>query len=392
MTLYEPCACCGGIIHPTAQGDNQDDFNDEILRIAKLIHAGKTLNFDAALLRAQAGQILKAVSSGYGSSLPDVAFNSPDFNMLANLTQNVYQFSAAKNYQELKDMSLALRDGDKVRSWSEYKTAVEAINKKYNGDFLRTEYNTAISSSQMASRWTQFESEKEDFPMLKYQTIGDANVRDFHAALNGVKKKVDDSFWNSYFPPNGWNCRCEATQVTGTAKETADDKITLPSVPKMFKTNLAKTGVVFPLGHPYYVGVPDDILTTQTKAGLNKYYDGIVNSWIEEKIEAKEQILELKNFNSGKIAISRTALKNILNHASVSRKLITIHIPELLPEMKKMKSSDIKKEKEDEYKKKGIIGVNQYSFNLGEKDYVLITREYKDAERLYAVRTNKKSN
>ena len=38
-------------------------------------------------------------------------------------------------------------------------------------------------------------------------------MRPEHAALNGVTLPPSDTFWDEYYPPNGWNCRCTAVQV-----------------------------------------------------------------------------------------------------------------------------------------------------------------------------------
>ena len=46
-----------------------------------------------------------------------------------------------------------------------------------------------------------------------YRTAGDDRVRPEHAALNGVTLPPSDDFWESYYPPNGWRCRCTVVQV-----------------------------------------------------------------------------------------------------------------------------------------------------------------------------------
>ena len=48
---------------------------------------------------------------------------------------------------------------------------------------------------------------------LQYRTAGDDRVRPEHAALNGVTLPPSDDFWESYYPPNGWRCRCTVVQV-----------------------------------------------------------------------------------------------------------------------------------------------------------------------------------
>ncbi|MDR3327064.1 MAG: hypothetical protein LBT04_02855 [Prevotellaceae bacterium] len=66
---------------------------------------------------------------------------------------------------------------------------------------------------------------------------------------SGATKPINHDFWKTYYPPNGWRYRCEAIQLpySGAAEVEPMD---YPPVPPMFKTNLAKTGLIFPKGHP----------------------------------------------------------------------------------------------------------------------------------------------
>jgi len=193
--------------------------------------------------------------------------------MLTRLTRDVWNFSSAKNYQQMRDMTLALKDENgKLRSFGDFKDAAGAINGKYNSSWLRTEYNQAVGSATMAARWSEFEANKKIMPFLQYSTVGDARVRDTHRALEGIIKKMDDAFWATHFPPNGWGCRCSANQLPNSnAKETKE----IPDVPipPMFRTNLAQSGLIFPAGHPYYDGVPADVLrqSLQTLPGNAAY-------------------------------------------------------------------------------------------------------------------------
>lgn len=43
----------------------------------------------------------------------------------------------------------------------------------------------------------------------KYVTVGDDRVRPQHAALEGVTLDKADPFWERFYPPNGYNCRCQ---------------------------------------------------------------------------------------------------------------------------------------------------------------------------------------
>jgi SPP1 gp7 family putative phage head morphogenesis protein len=239
-------------------------YKAEILTLAQEIYKRKNgLNYSPELLKTTAEKIMQAVKSGYGNI--DVEWNAPDHNMIANLTQNVYSFSAAKNYQELRDITNAMvGEEGKLVEWGDFRAKVQEINGKYNRDWLETEYDSAVGSAQSAARWTEFESNKDIMPMLKYQTIGDDKVRKEHKLLDGAVKPINSDFWKTYYPPNGWRCRCEAIQLPYSNVKEAEPQ-GYPPVPAMFKTNLAKTGLIFPKGHPYFDGVPKSVLRQSMK-------------------------------------------------------------------------------------------------------------------------------
>lgn len=72
-----------------------------------------------------------------------------------------------------------------------------------------------------------------------------------------MRKPVEDPFWGKYYPPNGWNCRCDVVAVPDDrAMETKDENIHPPEISGLFKINLAKEGLIFPKEHPYYTGIP----------------------------------------------------------------------------------------------------------------------------------------
>ena len=76
----------------------------------------------------------------------------------------------------------------------------------------QTERNYAVQSTQMAEKWQEFEKDGDRY-LLQYRTAHDEKVRATHAALHGVTLPPDDPFWDEYYPPLGWNCRCTVVQV-----------------------------------------------------------------------------------------------------------------------------------------------------------------------------------
>jgi SPP1 gp7 family putative phage head morphogenesis protein len=240
-----------------------DPIEQRAKQVAREIYNGTFEgDIDESMVDLVAQELMKAIERGFDKA-PMVEYpGRPGEAMLAHLRENVYQFSAAKNYQQLRDLtSQLLDDQGQVRKFSAFQDVALQINAQYNQHWLRTEYDTALSGGEMAARWVQFDAEKDDIPLLEYSTVGDARVRNEHRALDGITRSVDDAFWNTYYPPNGWNCRCTVVQKP-EGDETPESRIPTSGtgVPELFQVNLAKRGLAFPPGHPYYNGVPDEVL------------------------------------------------------------------------------------------------------------------------------------
>lgn len=228
-------------------------------------------DLDRSLTEFFASEYWKAVEKGFGVKLEDVDFDTPDYEMLRKLEKSVYQFASAKNYAQLKAISQALLDDQgQLRNFAQFRQAAAAINNEFVNQWLKAEYNYAVASSQMASRWIDIQKDKDTLPLLRYDTVGDERVRLEHQELDDVTLPVDDSFWDIYYPPNGWNCRCDVQQLD-TGSITPKEKITLPEkMPEMFRYNSGKKGITFPEGHPYYDGLPDKMKEQGEKIWIDK--------------------------------------------------------------------------------------------------------------------------
>jgi len=256
------CPKCGGL-HLRAASMPDFDLKGEIERLAREVYDGhkKAGDVDSRIANKVAVTISQAVAEGYAQQFTQVAWESPDWEMIRNLQRNVYQFSFAKSYEQLKATTAALHDGEgHVIPFNEFRDVAGRINNEYNVNYLRTEYDTAIGSAQMASRWVQFTADQDDLPLLRYETVGDANVRPEHARLSGVLLPLHDPFWDAWYPPNGWGCRCDVTQHDGGVLTDKSTIIYPEHTPRMFQTNLGKSGLVFPAGHPYFTHLPETVL------------------------------------------------------------------------------------------------------------------------------------
>jgi len=184
---------------------------------------------------------------------------------MTSLESDVFVFSALKTHAQLFEASrqLLTKDG-KVKSFQQFSQDIAKIEKDYNQAYLQAEYNFAVSSAQQAANWAKIE-ENGDRYNLQYRTAGDDKVRDSHEALDGTTLPPSDPFWNSYYPPNGWNCRCVAVEVLKDKYPESDSKKAIQKGDEatmqigkdgknrmeIFRFNPGKEKVVFPPNHPY---------------------------------------------------------------------------------------------------------------------------------------------
>ncbi len=227
---------------------------DEVERLASLIYQGKLKNgkIDKKLLQRTARELMAGIFTGYLRQPDSDAFTAEDKALVAMMRENVFVFSGFKAHALLKQASqMLLDDKGNIVPFAEFKRMVQQLDNTYNVNYLNAEYNHAVASGQMASKWISFQSMQDQFPNLIYQTAGDDRVRPTHVALDGTVKPINDSFWLTNYPPNGWNCRCDVDSTDAAVTPT-------PSVPAepsnkgLFNNNVGIDGVVFPKSHPYF--------------------------------------------------------------------------------------------------------------------------------------------
>jgi len=246
----------------------------DINSLADAIYKGKVTptNLPDVVYHVNANKIIKGIYDGYGKTMKDVEYGSPDFKMLNSLRENAYLFSGAKTFQQTLRMTEALTDGDNVRSFSDFKDEVDKLSVQYNENYLRSEYDTAIASSQNASSWERFEEDADVLPFLTYQTIGDAC--DICQPLDNTTLPVGDDFWNSFYPPNHFNCLCICLNSDNDSNVTSKSVVASrvsnlnDKMDDTFKMNSGKLGEVFSKDHPYFVVPPEYKDFAKTNFGL----------------------------------------------------------------------------------------------------------------------------
>ena len=101
---------------------------------------------------------------------------------------------------------------------------------------------------------------------MQYRTAKDERVREQHRLLDGITLPPSDKFWDEFFPPNGWNCRCSAVQVNPKRYPESNSEEAIQrgraatfqpnskgqNKAQIFRFNPGKDKKIFPPKHPYY--------------------------------------------------------------------------------------------------------------------------------------------
>jgi SPP1 gp7 family putative phage head morphogenesis protein len=78
-------------------------------------------------------------------------------------------------------------------------------------------YQTNLTMARAAGRWEQIQRVKKTRPWLRYVAVLDDRTRPDHRRWHGTVLQVDDDWWKTHYPPNGWNCRCTVQSLSMAA-------------------------------------------------------------------------------------------------------------------------------------------------------------------------------
>jgi SPP1 gp7 family putative phage head morphogenesis protein len=235
----------------------------QIQKLLDGIFSGKITEYALpdSLYFAIADYLKKGVYEGFGKTLYEAS--GKDLELLAELRENIYMFSAAKTFQQVKEISgLLIDENGNLRSQKEFNALGAKSYDTWNNAWGKTEYNTAIGQAQQASKWTEVEKNKSFLPNLRYSAVVDPNTSDICLPLDGMVAPVDDPVWNTVAPLNHFNCRCVLEQVEEDTKPTEGNEERVKGVHEemqdVFKMNSGKDGYIFKDDHPYFEVAPKD--------------------------------------------------------------------------------------------------------------------------------------
>ena len=342
--------------------------------------------------------------------------------MRQRLQRSNYIFSGMKTFHELNEAFPSLIDENGNRKpFKQFLNDVQRIDRTYNQNYLRAEYNFCQASADMAAKWEGFMQDGDRYN-LQYRTAKDDKVRPEHAALDGVTLPMSDSFWETYYPPNGWNCRCTVVQVRKqkypatehTEAMSRGEEAMNGERYNIFRFNSGKQGKTMPNYNPYTIrrcndcdvakgkltlSLPDNEICAACKfvqnCALNRDKSEVCVSKKELLRSSENFTKKSESLQTGNYFQTRKTLRLGLDHARTAeevaaQKWIAQHLENLrfvrfspLGEVKDMTSEidirNIKKKKD-----RGATGYNEYEIEISGETWQLKTEIRKDKkETLY---------
>lgn len=112
-------------------------------------------------------------------------------------------------------------------------------------NIFRTNIQTAFS----VGRYKQMTHPDivETRPIWVYDAVNDRRTRPTHLALDGTARRADDPFWDTWYPPNGYRCRCAVRNLSEREARRRGIKVGSGAAP----------GLVEPPGQPARPLMPD---------------------------------------------------------------------------------------------------------------------------------------
>jgi len=145
------CDFCGiqNISKPQIELFSENEINDLLYWIKNGIVSLD--NFYYPLYSKTAEELTKYLYKGYGNRIDDFQFGSEDYEMLFDLRENLYIFSAAKQYQFLREL-ISLKD---------YDNEAKAVYLKYYDDYLAIELDSTEQVAINVKNWLKIGKDAE---------------------------------------------------------------------------------------------------------------------------------------------------------------------------------------------------------------------------------------
>lgn len=221
------------------------------------------INLSLDLYNATVRYLEKGMMQGFTEVASQVTWGGLDQHLIVSLSENVQMFSAAKTFQQTLEMSQALIKNGDIATFKEFQEDARKIFDKYNVNYLRAEYDTAIAQAGNAAKWRDIQQKKTILPYLRRVAVGDGLVCPICSNLNGITLPVEHPLWNKIAGAAHFFCRCIEEQLIKEegeenlySDEKAQKAFESAGVPEAFQYNPGKQKEIFSTvgksKHPYF--------------------------------------------------------------------------------------------------------------------------------------------
>ena len=147
-----------------------------------------------------------------GVVLPDIYYGQLQ-GLARQQAFSIAGITSLDTLQAVKEsLDKVIAEGGTFGAWQKHMLESGTLNLPRHR--LDNIYRTNLQGSYMAARWDRILLTQETRPYIMYDALNDSRVRPAHLALDGIIRRVDDPFWTTHSPPNGYRCRCSIRSLS----------------------------------------------------------------------------------------------------------------------------------------------------------------------------------
>ena len=133
------------------------------------------------------------------------------------LAFTVSQLARASMLTEIfESIFQAVQNGTSIEAWSKSMGHVWEENGWTGPKAWRVDniFRTNVQTAYNVGRYKQMKEASTARPFWQYSAVNDSRTRPTHRALHGRVYRFDSEFWDTWYPPNGYRCRCKVKTLS----------------------------------------------------------------------------------------------------------------------------------------------------------------------------------
>lgn len=192
----------------------------------------------------------------YNHAVKQSVYKEEQRTLARQFKNNNEVFSAFRAHRMSRDMAAQMVDKEgNLKSFDQFRKDVEPIADHHVRQWLRTEYDMALSRAHLAADWATYEKDRDIMPNLRWVESTAVTPDAVHSSFWGMVRPVDDAFWAAHHPGDHWGCQCSLEQTDDPVTPISDEVIRKAPPPSPgLEENPGKTKRIFSYNSPYFPG------------------------------------------------------------------------------------------------------------------------------------------